>query len=96
MLIWQIEAALERAWLFLAMAHSEVTWLDRPGEKLAEVRRFVEQTEKPYEPHVPDWDDWQPPNKLVPSTKATPSATHCRNDEIDRQQTEIDAQDRIH
>ena len=79
MLVWPIEAALERARLFLALSaaraprrepkqkshaeaqSSERDYLTRTREKLAEAKRLIRQTERPYEPHRPDWPNWQPP-----------------------------------
>ena len=30
-------------------------------QKLDEARELIRQTKKPYEPYVPDWDEWKPP-----------------------------------
>ena len=114
MLIWQIEAALERTRLFLTLHHagwegeapaepqhgdgtsgsagaSPPRWLDLAREKLDEARQLVEQTEKPYVPHVPDWDEWEPPEYVGVFKAGDIVGYHCRNDEIDRLQNEIDA-----
>ena len=53
-------------------------------EKLDEARRLVEQTEKPYEPHVPDWDEWEPPEYVGVFKKGDIIGYHCRDGEIDR------------
>ena len=53
---------------------------------------LVKQTEKPYEPHVPDWDDWDPPEYVGGFKKGEIVGYHCRNDEIERLQKEIDSQ----
>ena len=45
MLVWQIEAALERTRLALAVGEG-----DEARRKLEETRALVKQTEKPYEP----------------------------------------------
>lgn len=91
MLIWQIEAALERCRLALCRAKSQITnitsqsrdmQLDTAREKLEEVRQLIRQTEKPYEPHVPDWPDWKPPAYVGLFTRGEIVGYHCRNREI--------------
>ncbi len=114
MLIWQIEAALERCRLFLVLAQTQregetpaepqapsndqtgglagaspSLWLERAQHKLDEVRRLVKETERPYEPHVPDWDDWEPPEYVGLFQKGDIVGYHCRNDEIERLEQEL-------
>ena len=110
MLIWQIEAALERTRLYLTLAsvnsvplcfnpseesenteaqRSQSDWLKMAREKLDETKRLVKQTEKPYEPHVPDWDDWEPPEYVGVFQPGEIVGYHCRNDEIERLQKQI-------
>ncbi|MDA1018224.1 MAG: hypothetical protein O3A00_27695 [Planctomycetota bacterium] len=56
---------------------------------------WIEQArEKPYEPHVPGWDDWEPPAYTGVFQAGDIGGYHCRNDEIDRLHAEIDALDR--
>ena len=103
MLIFQIEAALERTRLYLARmpldnardkqeegGRVNEDMRDRAREKLEEARRLVKQTEKPYEPHVPDWDEWDPPEYVGVFKEGEIVGYHCRNEEIERLQREID------
>ena len=64
---------------------------DQAREKLEEARRLVKQTEKPNEPHVPDWDEWDPPEYVGVFKKGEIVGYHCRNDEIERLQKLIDS-----
>ena len=86
MLIWQIEAALERTRLALALSNH-----DEAQRKLDETRELIRQTEKPYEPHVPDWPDWDPPEYIGVFRKGEIVGYHRRNDEIERLQEQIDS-----
>ncbi len=86
-LVWQIEAALERTRLFLAL--HDTGWEGEARERLDEAERLVRQTEKPYEPHVPEWSDWQPPEYVGVFKKGEIVGYHCRNDEIERLQKQI-------
>ena len=49
----------------------------------------MKQTEREYEPHVPDWDEWQPPEYVGVFKKGQIVGFHCRNDEIARLQAVI-------
>lgn len=124
MLIFQIEAALERSQLFLTLAHLEKRnrrftqmdadeslsdrrssasisgsfsspdgkpWLEQARKKLDETKRLVKQTEKPYEPHLPDWEDWESPEYVGVFKEGDIVGYHCRNEEIERLQTELDS-----
>ena len=51
----------------------------------------MEQTEKPYEPHVSDWKDWEPPEYVGVFKEGDIVGYHCRNDEIECLQTEINS-----
>ena len=114
MLIWQIEAALERSRLFLALHEigwegeapakprsgdasqagslrhvtndsagaSPSRWLELARAKLEETRRLVRRTESEYEPHVPDWEEWEPPEYVGVFKKGDTIGYHCRNGEI--------------
>jgi hypothetical protein len=84
MLVWQIEAAVERTRLALALGER-----DEAGRKLDETRALVKQTEKPYEPHVPDWEDWQPPAYVGVFKPGEIVGYHRRNGEIAALQAEI-------
>ena len=103
MLIFQIEAALERTRLFLALAsansaslpfkeeevgnaeapRTQSEYLETAREKLDEARKLICQTEKPYEPHVPDWDDWEPPEYIGVFKKGDMVGYHRHNGEIE-------------
>ena len=77
MLIFQIEAALERCRLaFTREEHDEAR------RTLDEAQALVKKTEKRYEPHVPDWDEWEPPAYVGVFRKGEIVGYHCRNDEI--------------
>ena len=96
MLIWQIEAALERTRLALERMKYEGGRMKdgliaQAREKLEEARRLIKQTEKAYEPHVPDWDKWEPPEYVGVFKKGEIVGYHCRNDEIERLQKQIDS-----
>ena len=105
MLIWQIEAALERTRLFLTLAEEESraeersrrddpetpragatargkSWLEQATEKLAKARASVRQTEQPYEPHVADWEDWEPPEYIGVFKKGDIIGYHRYNRDI--------------
>ncbi len=77
MLIFQIEAALERCRLALTRDHH-----DEARRTLDEAQALVKKTEKPYEPHVPDWDEWEPPEYVGVFRKGEIVGYHRRNDEI--------------
>ncbi len=77
MRIFQIEAALERTRLALAL-----TDISQAREKLAEARALIKKTEKPYEPHQPDWKDWQAPDYVGTIEKGEIVGYHRRNAEI--------------
>lgn len=85
MLIYQIEAALERTRLYLAQDSIELA-----REKLNEAKQLVKQTEKPYEPYVPmddiwpDGEKWDPPEYVGVFKKGDIVGYHRRNGEIER------------
>ena len=96
MLIFQIEAAMERTRLALARMKYEggrmkEEMCEQARDKLEKARRLVRQTEKPYEPHVPDWDEWDPPEYVGVFKEGEIVGYHCRNDEIERLQKQIDS-----
>jgi hypothetical protein len=111
MLIWQIEAALERTRLYLVLhqigwegeAPAEPApvaadcgsrrWIEHAQEKLDEARDMIRQTEKPYEPHVPDWEEWDPPEYIGVFKKGETVGYHCRNAESEALQSAIDHAD---
>ena len=62
--------------------------IERP---VGPAKRLVKQTEKNCEPHVPDWDEWDPPEYVGVFKKGEIVGYHCRNDEIERLQKEIDS-----
>ena len=51
-------------------------------QALAEAQALVKKTEKPYEPHVPDWDEWEPLEYVNVIGKGEIVGYHRRNDEI--------------
>ncbi|MFT5322329.1 MAG: hypothetical protein ACI8P0_000164 [Planctomycetaceae bacterium] len=101
MLIWKIEAALERARLFLMLARIEEgshsysqidadNYREQAQQKLDEAKTLIKQTEKPYVPHVPDWDEWEPPEYVGVFKEGDIVGYHCRNGEIERLQKLLD------
>ena len=77
MLIHQIEAALERCRLALAMGdHTQAR------TKLNQAKALVKQTERPYEPHIPTWDEWEPPAYVNVFQPGEIVGYHRRNGEI--------------
>lgn len=77
MLIFLIEAALERCRLALA-------WGDKvqARSKLDEAKALVKQTERPYVPHVPTWDGWEPPEYVGLFKEGEMVGYYRRNGEI--------------
>jgi tetratricopeptide (TPR) repeat protein len=59
MLPFLVDAALERCRLALVQGN-----IPQAREKLAEAKALVKRTQAPYEPHVPDWAEWQPPETI--------------------------------
>ena len=59
-------------------------WLKLARKKLDETRNLVKETEQEYEPHVPDWEDWEPPEYVGAVRKGDIVGYHCRNEEIER------------
>jgi hypothetical protein len=72
-------------------AKTQREWINLAREKLDETKRLVKQTEKSYEPHVPDRDDWDPPEYVGVFKKGDIVGYHCRNDEIARLDRETEA-----
>ena len=77
MLIFQIEAALERCRLALSINDSAQARI-----KLDAAKALVKQTERPYEPHIPDWDEWDPPEYVGVFQPGEIVGYHRRNGEI--------------
>lgn len=69
---------------------TESDWLRLAREKLVEAKQLVQETEKPYEPHVPDWDAWERPEYVGVFKKGNIVGYHCRNDEIERLEQFLD------
>jgi len=44
-----------------AHTKAQSEWLEMARENLDETKRLIQQSEKSYEPHVPDWPEWEPP-----------------------------------
>ncbi|MEM9485759.1 MAG: AAA family ATPase [Cyanobacteria bacterium P01_F01_bin.116] len=77
MLIHQIEAALERCRLALAVDDKA-----QARTKLDEVKVLVKKTKRPYVPHVPTWDEWEPPEYIGVFKEGEMVGYHRRNGEI--------------
>ena len=77
MLIHQIDAAIERCRLQLAMGKRGTA-----RESLELAKELVKKTEQPYEPHIPDWDEWEPPDYVGGFKKGEIVGYHRRNPEI--------------
>ncbi len=77
MLIFQIEAALERCRLALTLDDKA-----QARTKLDEAKALVKQTERPYEAHVPTWDEWEPPEYIGVFKEGEIVGYHRRNGEI--------------
>ncbi len=77
MLSFQIDAAIERCCLHLAME-------DRDGARMGldRAKQLIRQTEKPYESHIPDWSDWDPPTYVNIFKPGEIVGYHRRNPEI--------------
>ncbi len=90
MLIHQIDAAIERCRFHMAAASLRETTPDdaepdayTPArESLDRAKQLIERTDKPYEPHVPDWSDWQPPEYVGVFKKGDIVGYHRRDPEI--------------
>jgi len=59
-------------------------------QKLDEACELIRQTENPYEPHIPDWDEWQPPEYVGVLQPGEIVGYHCRDGEIAALQSVID------
>ncbi|MEM9266590.1 MAG: hypothetical protein AAGA46_13800 [Cyanobacteria bacterium P01_F01_bin.13] len=77
MLIHKIEAALERCRLALTVGDKAQARI-----KLDEAKALVKQTERPYVPHVPTWDEWEPPEYIGVFKEGEIVGYHRRNGEI--------------
>ncbi|MEM6838763.1 MAG: ATP-binding protein [Cyanobacteria bacterium P01_C01_bin.120] len=77
MLTHQIEAALERCRLALT-----VDGQAQARAKLDEAKALVKQTERPYVPHVPTWEEWEPPEYVGVFQAGEMVGYHRRNGEI--------------
>ncbi len=86
MLIFQIEAALERCRLALSLGDQE-----EARTKLEEAKALVKRTERPYEPHVLDWDEWEPPAYVGVFKAGEIVGYHRRNGEIAELEAEIES-----
>ena len=78
MLIWRIDAAFERARLALAIGNRE-----QAMRKLSETRQLIRRTEKPYDPQIVSWQDWQPGDYINVFQPAEIVGYHRRNPEIE-------------
>lgn len=64
MVRWQIEGSLERLRLDLAIAKSNNSDAKHLHAKLEDLKQLVKSTDRPYLPHKPIWDEWQPPSYI--------------------------------
>jgi hypothetical protein len=85
MLICQIEVAIERCRLCLAIGDC-----GSAKEHLLLAKQLVRQTEKPYEPHIPDWPDWKPPDYVNVFKAGEIVGYHRRNPEIEALERELE------
>ena len=85
MLIFQIEAALERCRLSLTVGDKV-----QARSKLDEAKALVKQTERPYVPHVPTWDGWEPPEYVGLFKEGEMVGYYRRNGEIGELEERID------
>ncbi|MEO0433896.1 MAG: hypothetical protein AAF151_19600 [Cyanobacteria bacterium J06656_5] len=85
MLIFQIEAALERCRLALTMEDRA-----QARTELDETKALVKQTERPYVPHVPTWDGWEPPEYVGLFKEGEMVGYYRRNGEIGELEERID------
>jgi tetratricopeptide (TPR) repeat protein len=77
MVPYLVDAALERCRLALVQGD-----IPQAREKLAEAKALVKRTEAPYEPHVPDWAEWQPPEYIGVIQPGEVVGYYRRNGEI--------------
>ncbi len=77
MLPYLVDAALERCRLALVQGHP-----DQARTKLAEAKALVQRTEAPYEPHIPTWAEWQPPEYIGTIQPGEIVGYHRRNGAI--------------
>jgi len=85
MLLWQIETALERTSLALALNDR-----DQAKKQLSKTRELVKKTEKPWESRLYECPDGHCPEYASVFTKGEIVGYHCRNDEIEALQRQID------
>jgi len=85
MLVWQIEAALERSRLALALGD-----VLKAQDKLDEAQDLIRRTEKPYEPHVPKWSTWKRPKYVSVYRPGDIVGYHRRDEDINALQQAID------
>ena len=55
--------------------------LEQWSKRLAQV--FVKKTEQPYEPYIPDWDEWEPPTYVGVYEEGEMVGYYRRNPEIE-------------
>jgi hypothetical protein len=72
-----VDAAIERCRLALAQGDGA-----QARHQLDEAKARVKQTERPYEPHIPTWDEWEPPEYIGVIQKGDIVGYYRRNREI--------------
>jgi hypothetical protein len=77
MLIHQVDGAVELCRLLLAMGDR-----DAAREQLARAKTLVKETESPYVPYEPDWEEWDPPEYIGVIQAGEIVGYHRRNDEL--------------
>ena len=61
------------------------------GSQHARAKRLITQTEKPSEPHVPDWPDWDPPEYVGVYKTGDIVGYHRRDPEIAQLETALNS-----
>ena len=84
MLIWRIEAALERTRMTLELQEFQAA-----KKNLDRARGLVHQTDKPYEAYQLTWEDWDPPESIGVFQPGESVGYHCRDAEIERRQLRV-------
>ena len=91
MLIWHVEAAIERASISLEtfLVTGELAQLTLAENQLKDAREFVAVTESELVPYRPYEDSWAAPYYAEAATNAETVGYHCRNRNIDTLQQRI-------
>ena len=89
MIIWQIEAALERVRLCLALQsfqnteiHEAEGWCDLARQGIVDAKQLIQKTVTQFTPHVRLWKSWQQPKYVGSFNSSYYVGYFCRNKEI--------------